>query len=63
MVDAGAQAMQLRVLMSAANADMAWHLRCRIREQLIAFVQRDYPDCLPRIRAEAEVGMRPLDTG
>lgn len=60
VVDAGAQAMQLRVLMSAANADMAWHLRCRIREQLIAFVQRDYPDCLPRIRAETEVGLRTI---
>lgn len=59
VVDASAQAMQVRVLMSAANADMAWHLRARIREQMIAFVQREYPDCLPRTRAEAEVTQRP----
>ena len=53
VVDASPQAMQLRVLTSAANADMAWHLRCRIREDLIAFIQRDYPDCLPRYRLDA----------
>lgn len=58
VVDANAQAMQLRVLMSAANADLAWHLRCRMREELIAFIQRDYPDCLPRLRAETDVSLR-----
>ncbi len=58
VVDANAQAMQVRVLVSAANADMAWHLRCRMREELIAFVQRDYPHCLPRLRAEAELAVR-----
>ncbi len=58
VIDANAQAMQLRVLMSAANADLAWHLRCRLREELIAFLQRDYPDCLPRLRAETDVTLR-----
>ncbi|MCM0044954.1 MAG: mechanosensitive ion channel family protein [Burkholderiaceae bacterium] len=55
VVDANPQAMQLRVLVSAANADLAWHLRCRLREELIAFIQREYPECLPRLRAETEV--------
>jgi len=52
VVDAGPQAKQLRVLVSAADAGMAWDLRCKLREQLIDFIQRDYPQYLPRIRAE-----------
>ncbi len=58
VVDASPQAMQLRVLSSAANADLAWHLRCRIREQLIAFIQRECPDCLPRVRLETSTSRR-----
>ena len=58
LVDASPQAVQLRVLVSAANADFAWHLRCRLREELIAFIQREYPDCLPRVRLEGEVGQQ-----
>ena len=29
-----------------------WDLRCEIREQLIAFLQREYLHALPRQRAE-----------
>lgn len=56
VVDFSPQAMQLRVLMSAANADLAWHLRCRMREELIALIQREWPDCLPRVRIEPGPG-------
>lgn len=52
VVDAGPQAQQLRVLVSAADAGMAWDLRCKLREQLIQFIQREYPQYLPRVRAE-----------
>ncbi len=50
VVDASPQAIQLRVLVSAANADRAWHLRCRLREELLAYIARTCPDCLPRVR-------------
>ncbi len=53
VVDASPQAIQLRVLLSAANADHAWHLRCRIREELIAFIARTCPACLPQLRLQA----------
>ncbi len=53
VVDANAQAIQLRVLVSAANADHAWHLRCRIREELLGYINRTCPDCLPRLRMQA----------
>ncbi len=43
---------ELRALISAANSSDAWELRCLVREQLIAFMQRNYPEKLPRIRLE-----------
>jgi len=46
------RAMQLRALVSAADASKAWDLRCRVREALIDYVQREHPDALPRIRPE-----------
>ncbi len=52
VVEAGTQAMQLRVLVSAADSGRAWDLRCKVREGLLDFIQRTYPDYLPRIRAD-----------
>ena len=45
-------AMEVRFLMSARNASDAWDLRCDLREQLISFIQENYPECLPRTRVE-----------
>jgi len=44
--------MELRALMSAADASAAWTMRCEVREQLLEFVKREYPQALPRVRAE-----------
>jgi hypothetical protein len=44
--------MQVRALVSAADAGQAWDLRCRVREALIDYLQRASPDALPRVRAE-----------
>jgi small-conductance mechanosensitive channel len=52
VTDAKDGAIELRALMSAANASAVWDLRCEVREQLIAFLQRDYPQALPKRRAE-----------
>lgn len=43
---------ELRFLMSATNASRAFDLRCAIREAMIAFVQRHYPESLPRTRLD-----------
>lgn len=57
VVEAGSHAVQLRCLVTAADAPKAWDLRCHVREQLIDFMQREYPQFLPRQRAElAAVG-------
>ena len=45
---------ELRALMSAQDASMAWSLRCEVREKLIDFIQKKYPKALPRLRAEME---------
>lgn len=52
VVDATDRAMQLRVLVSSADSSRNWDLRCYLRENLISFVNRNYPDSLPRMRAE-----------
>ena len=43
---------ELRALMSAADASTAWSLRCLVREKLINFVQKNYPGALPKLRTE-----------
>ncbi len=45
---------ELRALMSASDASIAWNLRCQIREKLIDFIKTNYPQSLPRFRAEME---------
>lgn len=52
VVDSNEHGMQIRALISAADASRRWDLSCRVREALIDFVQREYPECLPRVRAE-----------
>jgi small-conductance mechanosensitive channel len=43
---------ELRALMSAPDASSAWDLRCEVREKLVEFIQKNYPDGLPKVRAE-----------
>jgi small-conductance mechanosensitive channel len=45
---------ELRALMSAPSGPKAWDLRCHVREKLIDFLQREYPQSLPRVRAELD---------
>ncbi len=54
VTDAREHTLEIRALASAADASLAWDLRCEIREQLIAFVQQSYPDSLPRLRASLD---------
>ena len=54
VTDANERAMQLRALVSSADASLNWDLRCRVREGLIAFIQKHYPQCLPQSRVEIE---------
>ena len=61
VTDAGERAMQLRCLVTSASSSQNWDLRCRVRERLIDFVQREYPQYLPRLRAEVDADGQPGD--
>jgi small-conductance mechanosensitive channel len=71
VVDTNARTMELRALVSARNAPQAWDLRCEIREKLVAFLQKDMREALPRERADIsppltvydDVPLRPAEAG
>jgi small-conductance mechanosensitive channel len=58
------RSMEVRAVVSARNSSDAWDLRCWVREELIAFIQREYPHCLPQARnawlGEGPTEPRPL---
>lgn len=47
---------EMRALVSAANAGNTVNLRRLVREKLVTFLQRNYPDCLPRTRVSWDNG-------
>jgi small-conductance mechanosensitive channel len=51
VTDTKQHTVEVRVIVSARDAGQAFDLRCDVREKLIAFLQKSYPDSLPRIRA------------
>jgi small-conductance mechanosensitive channel len=50
VTDARENTIEIRALMSAATSPEAWDLRVYVREKLIEFIQREYPQSLPRTR-------------
>jgi len=54
VTDTSERGIQLRALVSTPDASTGWDLRCRVREALLDFLQREYPEALPRLRAEVE---------
>lgn len=55
VTDVTEHTVKLRALVSAADSGRAWDLRCSVREALLAFLQREHPYCLPRLRTERVV--------
>ncbi|HEY2558600.1 MAG TPA: mechanosensitive ion channel domain-containing protein [Caldimonas sp.] len=70
VVDTSERSMQLRLIVSSQTAGQNWDLRCLLRESLIAFLQREQPQALPRVRAELQsaeaaredAGRKPIDS-
>lgn len=54
VTDAKDHTIELRALVSAAHSGAAFDLRCLVREKLISFLQTNYPESLPRTRAEIQ---------
>jgi small-conductance mechanosensitive channel len=51
---------QMRALMSASNASVAFDLRCHVRERLVHFLQEKYPHCLPTHRGRLALSKEDL---
>ncbi|MCG6191319.1 mechanosensitive ion channel family protein [Maribellus maritimus] len=56
VTDAKEYGVEIRALMSAKDSPTAWDLRVFIREKLIEFIQKNYPESLPRTRVVVEGG-------
>lgn len=61
VTDSSERAMQVRFLMSGIDSVALWNLRCRIREELVAFVQAEYPAYLPTMRARLQDDLFKVD--
>lgn len=46
--------MEVRILVTARDAPDAFDLRCLVREEMISFIQKNYPDYLPNQRVILE---------
>ncbi|WP_039917633.1 mechanosensitive ion channel family protein [Cellvibrio mixtus] len=65
VTDTDAKSIQIRVLISTTDSSKNWDLRCYLRENLINFIMKNYPDSLPQLRAmlrEKEPPAPPVDT-
>jgi small-conductance mechanosensitive channel len=54
VTDAKERTLELRALASSSDASKSWDLRCEMREKLVAFIQKNYPGSLPRLRTTFE---------
>jgi len=52
-------AMQLRCLMSANSSSATFDLRCIVRERMISFLQKNYPESLPKRRDAVTLSCKP----
>ena len=56
VTDIKPEVMELRALVSAADAGKAFDLRCDVREALMDYIAQDMPEALPKRRAEIRRG-------
>jgi len=52
--DAKEHTVETRILVSAKNSPTAWDLRVFVREKMIEFIQKNYPESLPKTRVSIE---------
>jgi|SRR5690606_18623577 len=54
VTDARGGYVTVRFLVSSANSSDQWDLRCLVREEMVSWLQREYPDALPTTRVRVE---------
>jgi small-conductance mechanosensitive channel len=52
VTDVKENSIEVRVLVSSTNSGNTFTLRCNVRENMITFLQKNHPECLPRTRME-----------
>jgi len=52
VTDAKERTIEVRVLVSSSNSGKSFDLRCKMREALLAFLAREYPQSLPLVRVQ-----------
>ena len=52
VTDSKSDYVEIRALMSAKDSSTAWELRVHVREKLIEFLQKNYPESLPKTRIQ-----------
>jgi small-conductance mechanosensitive channel len=63
VTDCKERVIEVRALMSARNSGDAFDLRCLVREKLIEFIQREYPEALPKTRTQPNITLeQPVDS-
>jgi len=60
VTDAKTDGVEVRALMSAKDSSTAWDLRVYVREKLIEFLQKNYPESLPKTRILVESNGEPF---
>lgn len=50
VTDSKESTVETRILVSAKNSPTAWDLRVHVREKMIEFIQKNYPEALPKSR-------------
>jgi small-conductance mechanosensitive channel len=50
VTDCKPEVIEVRMLVSAADAGRTFELRCDVREHMVGFIQRNYPEGLPQTR-------------
>jgi small-conductance mechanosensitive channel len=50
VTDSNERTMLIRILLTAQSSSKAFDLRCKVREAMIGFMQREYPQHLPTLR-------------
>ncbi|WP_297094273.1 mechanosensitive ion channel domain-containing protein [uncultured Draconibacterium sp.] len=62
VTDAKEYGVEIRALVSAKDSPTAWDLRVFIREKMIEFIQKNYPESLPRTRVVFQQGEQKPNT-
>ena len=52
VTDAKERTIEIRALVSAVDSPSSWDLRVYVREKLVEYLQKNYPESLPRSRVE-----------